>query len=226
MILELEICVRSETIIEGKGSVRVLLFTYPIIRAYTDLLTCRRDRCDYRFAIHGYRSRHEIAFEVITDNVFVGLKEPILTGGHDSRTFNASLIEVSKRMSDDPIEYIKEAVEFVRESIDYQALKKRIGTHEALQLGLGDCEEYTDTLASLLAARGFKIRRIIGATTGGLHARLEYKAKDGSWVPIDPTRNEVGRLSKNHIPIFVGNKRPIKIPRKARLTRFSVRAYG
>ena len=223
MIYELSLRVESEVSLEAIGRIRVLLFTLPVIDVAKDLLYCSDNACDYRFTISGYRSEAAIEFEVHTENIYVGLKEPEIQGGFDSRTYSSELIRLSEDLPKDYKEYIEEAVKLARKSIRYVELQKRIGVHEAMRLGIGDCEEYTDILSALLRARGFVVRRIVGVVPGGLHARLEYKAKDGSRVPIDPTRNEIGRISKYHVPIFVGHKRPIRIPKKTRITSLQVR---
>ena len=202
-------------------SFRVASFTHPLIGIARDLLVCNDKACSYRHKIEGYLEAY-VAFEVATRDAYIGLREPVLKPVRDSRIYSQEAEEIAREMPRDRREFILSAVEYTRRAIRYREQASRIGIQEALRLGIGDCEEYTDLLASLLAARGFTVRRVVGITPGGLHARLEYKSHSGR-VPIDATRNQVGFVDRFHVPIFIGNRRPVKIPRGGKIERLEAK---
>jgi len=103
------------------------------------------------------------------------------------------------------IDVVKGIYDYVLDNMEYSVLgRKDWGAVKALELGKGDCTEYSDLFVTLCRAKGIPARVVSGytagfgpATTG--HNWAEVYLNDYGWVPFDPTAGDVGN------PIVRGN---------------------
>ncbi|MBI4018959.1 MAG: transglutaminase domain-containing protein [Candidatus Aenigmarchaeota archaeon] len=69
----------------------------------------------------------------------------------------------------------------------------------------GVCVEFANLLSSLLKISGIPTRYVIGYAYSSIenklvgHTWVEILAEDGTWIPIDPTWNQVGYLDATHV---------------------------
>lgn len=71
------------------------------------------------------------------------------------------------------------------------------GALRSLELGKGDCTEYSDLFVAICRAKDIPARVVTGYTVGldadkSKHNWVEVYMKDCGWVPIDPTAGETG----------------------------------
>jgi len=101
-------------------------------------------------------------------------------------------------------------MEFVTESLSYERQDFRLGPRRALELGLGDCSEYTDVFVSLARAAGLPARGLYGwaFTSENIipspHAFVEVYLPGAGWQPLDPSWGDMNgdyfcRIDASHL---------------------------
>ena len=101
-------------------------------------------------------------------------------------------------------------MEFVTDSLSYEKQHLRLGPRRALELGLGDCSEYTDVFVSLARAAGLPARGLYGwaFTSENIlpspHAFAEVYLPGAGWQPLDPSWGDMNgdyfcRVDASHL---------------------------
>ncbi len=88
------------------------------------------------------------------------------------------------------------------------------GALMALEVGKGDCTEYSDLFVAICRAKGIPARVVTGYTvrsdvSTSKHNWAEVYIKGRGWVPIDPTAGDMGRAAFRNRAF--GRMRPIYI---------------
>ncbi|UCC99992.1 MAG: transglutaminase domain-containing protein [Phycisphaerales bacterium] len=95
------------------------------------------------------------------------------------------------------IDIVKSIYDHVLDNMEYSGLgRKDWGAVKAVQLGKGDCTEYSDLFVALCRARGIPARVASGYTVGFVstssrHNWAEVYLDQYGWVPFDPTAGDV-----------------------------------
>ncbi len=104
-------------------------------------------------------------------------------------------------------QWILNAHEKVNRIIKYREhLPERLGALRALNLGYGDCDEFTDLLVALARFRGIPARRLTGYSINPQknevtpHAWAElYSMALNEWIPVDAALHILGRHPSTHV---------------------------
>ena len=95
------------------------------------------------------------------------------------------------------IDIVKNIYDHVLDNMEYSILsRKDWGAVKAVQLGKGDCTEYSDLFVALCRAKGIPARVASGYTVGfgsasTRHNWAEVYLQEYGWVPFDPTAGDV-----------------------------------
>lgn len=82
---------------------------------------------------------------------------------------------------------------------------RRLGADQALRIGTGDCDEFTDLFITLARIRGIPCRRITGYfihqtnNEAEPHAWSELQSPMLGWIPIDIALHNLGRHTINYV---------------------------
>ncbi len=110
---------------------------------------------------------------------------------------------------------VKGIYDYVLDNMEYSVLgRKDWGAVKALELGKGDCTEYSDLFVALCRAKNIPARVVSGYTVGfGLsstgHNWAEVYLNDYGWVPFDPSAGDVknvmirGTAFSNLRPVYI-----------------------
>jgi transglutaminase-like putative cysteine protease len=113
------------------------------------------------------------------------------------------------------IDIVKNVYDYVLDNMEYSVLGRRDwGAVKALELGKGDCTEYSDLFVALCRAKNIPARVASGYTVGfgqtaTKHNWAEVYLQDYGWVPFDPTAGDVrnvmvrGTLFSNLRPVYI-----------------------
>ncbi len=113
------------------------------------------------------------------------------------------------------IDLVKNIYDYVLDNMEYSVLgRKDWGAVKALELGKGDCTEYSDLFVALCRAKGIPARVASGYTAGfgpasTRHNWAEVYLHDYGWVPFDPTAGDVenamvrGNAFSNLRPVYI-----------------------
>ena len=109
--------------------------------------------------------------------------------------------------------WLRSAWRYLRERIRPENQEKRWGAEEALERGIGDCDEFTDTFITIARMRGIPSRRITGLfiRSGEAHERHAwaeaYSPKHG-WITVDMALNNIGSHTANYVVLKVEEFNP------------------
>ena len=113
------------------------------------------------------------------------------------------------------IDIVKNIYDYVLDNMEYSSLgRKDWGAVKAVQLGKGDCTEYSDLFVALCRARGIPARTASGYTAGfgstsTRHNWAEVYLQEYGWVPFDPAAGDVenvmlrGMAFSNLRPVYI-----------------------
>ena len=113
------------------------------------------------------------------------------------------------------IDIVKNIYDHVLDNMEYSTLgRKDWGAVKAVQLGKGDCTEYSDLFVALCRAKGIPARVASGYTVGfgstsTRHNWAEVYLQEYGWVPFDPTAGDVenvlmrGMAFSNLRPVYI-----------------------
>jgi hypothetical protein len=113
------------------------------------------------------------------------------------------------------IDIVKNIYDHVLDNMEYSTLgRKDWGAVKAVQLGKGDCTEYSDLFVALCRAKGIPARVASGYTVGfgstsTRHNWAEVYLQEYGWVPFDPTAGDVenvmlrGMAFSNMRPVYI-----------------------
>ena len=113
------------------------------------------------------------------------------------------------------INLVKGIYDYVLDNMEYSVLgRKDWGAVKALELGKGDCTEYSDLFVALCRAKGIPARVASGYAVGfspnsSRHNWAEVYLHDYGWVPFDPTAGDVenvmvrGNAFSNLRPVYI-----------------------
>ena len=113
------------------------------------------------------------------------------------------------------IEVVKNIYDYVLDNMEYSTLgKKDWGAVKAVQLGKGDCTEYSDLFVALCRAKNIPARVESGYTVGfspttTRHNWAEVYLQEYGWVPFDPSTGDVrnaiirGKAFSNLPPVYI-----------------------
>jgi len=115
------------------------------------------------------------------------------------------------------IDIVKNIYDHVLDNMEYSILsRKDWGAVKAVQLGKGDCTEYSDLFVALCRAKGIPARVASGytvgfgsASTSTRHNWAEVYLQEYGWVPFDPTAGDVenalmrGMAFSNMRPVYI-----------------------
>jgi len=113
------------------------------------------------------------------------------------------------------IDLVKNIYDYVLDNMEYSILgKKDWGAVKAIQLGKGDCTEYSDLFVALCRAKNIPARVESGYTVGfspktTRHNWAEVYLQDYGWVPFDPSTGDVrnviirGKAFSNLRPAYI-----------------------
>ncbi len=172
-----------------KISIKAELFKY-------DLLTARKSRGTY------YRQNEQLEDFLI--------HEKYIEKDHRQIQQIADDIE-----GDTEIDIVKNIYDYVLDNMEYKSLgRKNFGAVKAVQLGKGDCTEYSDLFVALCRARNIPARVMSGYTAGFApastrHNWAEVYLQEYGWVPFDPSNGDVrntlirGRAFSNLRPVYI-----------------------
>jgi transglutaminase-like putative cysteine protease len=162
-----------------KISVKAELFKY-------DLLTARLNRIGSRRAFGGQPGAE-------ADNPEDYLKaEKYIEKDHRLIRRAADGIEGGTE-----IDVVKNIYDYVLDHIEYSILgRKDWGAIKALELGKGDCTEYSDLFVALCRAKNIPARVVSGYAVGyspssSRHNWTEVYLHDYGWIPFDPSAGDV-----------------------------------
>ena len=83
--------------------------------------------------------------------------------------------------------------------------EKRLGADQAIQMSIGDCDEFTDLFITFSRVRGIPCRRLTGyfirnnGTSSEGHAWGEIFSQRIGWIPVDLALNNIGYHTTNYI---------------------------
>jgi len=102
--------------------------------------------------------------------------------------------------------WVQSVSHFIKNIIKHrEKQEKRLGAHQAIYMGIGDCDEFTDLLITISRIRGIPCRRLTGyfksnkESTGEAHAWGEIFSPKKGWIPIDIALNNIGYHTINYI---------------------------
>ncbi len=113
------------------------------------------------------------------------------------------------------INIVKNIYDYVLDNMEYTVLGRRDwGAAKALELGKGDCTEYSDLFVALCRAKNIPARVATGYTVGfysasSRHNWAEVYLQEYGWVPFDPTAGDVenvmvrGTAFSNLRPVYI-----------------------
>ena len=113
------------------------------------------------------------------------------------------------------IDIVKNIYDYVLDNMDYSLLgKKDFGAVKAVQLGKGDCTEYSDLFVALCRAKKIPARVASGYTVGfspstTRHNWAEVYLQEYGWVPFDPSKGDArnaiirGKAFSNLPPVYI-----------------------
>jgi len=108
------------------------------------------------------------------------------------------IIQIADGIEDDTeINIVKNIYNYVLDNMEYSILgKKDWGAVKAIQLGKGDCTEYSDLFVALCRAKKIPARVESGYTVGfspktTRHNWAEVYLQEYGWVPFDPSTGDV-----------------------------------
>jgi transglutaminase-like putative cysteine protease len=113
------------------------------------------------------------------------------------------------------IDIVKSIYDYVLDNMEYSILgRKDWGAVKALELGKGDCTEYSDLFVALCRAKNIPARVVSGYIVGfgppsTKHNWVEVYLHDYGWVPFDPTAGDVknvmtrGNAFSNLQPVYI-----------------------
>jgi len=113
------------------------------------------------------------------------------------------------------IDIVKNIYDHILDNMEYSILgRKDWGALKAVQLGKGDCTEYSDLFVALCRARGIPARTASGYTVGfgstsTRHNWAEVYLSEFGWVPFDPTAGDVENVMMRGMAF--SNLRPVYI---------------
>ncbi len=94
------------------------------------------------------------------------------------------------------IDVVKNIYDYVLDNMEYSTLgRKDFGAVKAIQLGKGDCTEYSDLFVALCRAKNIPARVASGYTvrfapTSTRHNWAEVYLQEYGWVPFDPSKGD------------------------------------
>jgi hypothetical protein len=107
--------------------------------------------------------------------------------------------------TDDLSAWVQEAGRTIIKTIKLpEKQEKRLGADQALLLGRGDCDEFTDLFITLCRTREIPCRRLTGyfvqvEKEPEPHAWGELLSSTKGWIPIDLALRNLGRHSTNYV---------------------------
>jgi len=113
------------------------------------------------------------------------------------------------------IDLVKNIYDYVLDNMEYSPLgRKDWGAVKAIQLGKGDCTEYSDLFVALCRARNIPARVTSGYTVGfgkasTRHNWAEVYLQEYGWVPFDPSKGDAknviirGKAFSNLRPVYI-----------------------
>ena len=113
------------------------------------------------------------------------------------------------------IDVVKNIYDYVLDNMEYSTLgRKDWGAVKAIQLGKGDCTEYSDLFVALCRARNIPARVTSGytvrfASTSTRHNWAEVYLQEYGWVPFDPSTGDAenviirGKAFSNLRPVYI-----------------------
>lgn len=107
--------------------------------------------------------------------------------------------------TDDLSTWVQEAGQTIIKTIKLpEKQEKRLGADQALLLGRGDCDEFTDLFITLCRTREIPCRRLTGyfvkeGTEPEPHAWGELLSPTKGWIPVDLALRNLGRHSANYV---------------------------
>jgi hypothetical protein len=115
--------------------------------------------------------------------------------------------------SDSLNEWLIGAWRYLRERIRAEDQERRLGAQEALEKGIGDCDEFTDSLISLARMRGIPCRRLTGVFIRNpkdweRHAWTEIYSPVFGWTTVDIALHNIGYHTINYIVLKVEEFNP------------------
>jgi len=113
------------------------------------------------------------------------------------------------------IDIVKNIYDFVIDNLEYVILgKKDQGALRTLELGKGDCTEYSDLFVAICRAKSIPARVSSGYTIGAdpassKHNWAEVYLQEYGWVPFDPAKGDIENAAFRNIAF--SRMRPIYI---------------
>jgi len=172
-----------------KISVRAELFRY-------DLLTARKNRWTDA-------SEADEARDFLRDEKYIEKDHP-------------RILQIADGIEGETeIDIVKNIYDYVLDNMDYSLLgRKDWGAVKAVQLGKGDCTEYSDLFVALCRAKKIPARVASGYTVGfspktTRHNWAEVYLQNYGWVPFDPSTGDVrnaiirGKAFSNLPPVYI-----------------------
>ena len=113
------------------------------------------------------------------------------------------------------IDVVKNIYDYVLDNLEYSSLgRKDFGAVKAIQLGKGDCTEYSDLFVALCRAKNIPARVESGYTVGfgkasTRHNWAEVYLQGYGWVPFDPSKGDAknviirGKAFSNLRPVYI-----------------------
>jgi transglutaminase-like putative cysteine protease len=96
--------------------------------------------------------------------------------------------------------YVSQQISYITDRQNYRFEEHWAFLVETLQRGMGDCEDTTFLLASLLLASGIDtniVRVAIGLFQNQGHAWVEVNTTDLGWIILETTSNDYYQLGRN-----------------------------
>ena len=103
---------------------------------------------------------------------------------------NKTIIQIGEQLwneSNDIVDYAKRCYEYVASNYRYiNGSWRTLG--EILQVGGGECGDFTTLFVNLMRYKGIPARHNIGVwKDGGYHVWPDFYHEDYGWIPVDPT---------------------------------------